>query len=91
MTLQSSGGTQLISSAAAAAVGASWLTSENSREAWQQLCEACLMLKPQLLEQNMRLELAAAVHLPAMRHMLGNWHAALGGAGAGGEPHIPLH
>jgi hypothetical protein len=84
--LRNAGSNKLVTSAAAGAVGLSWLTSDSSRQAWAQLCEACLMLKPQLLDQGLRLELAAAVHLPATRHLLGNCHAALAGAGSRGEP-----
>jgi hypothetical protein len=61
---------QRAAAGSAAAAPASWLFSGDAREAWAALAQASLLLKPRLPSLSARLELDAAVHLPATGYLL---------------------
>eukprot|EP00878_Enallax_costatus_P028011 GHUV01030207.1.p1 GENE.GHUV01030207.1~~GHUV01030207.1.p1 ORF type:complete len:331 (+),score=166.94 GHUV01030207.1:404-1396(+) len=52
------------------AAGPSWMSADDCRAAWQQIAEACLLLRSHLTETSQRLQLAHHVHLPALQHLL---------------------
>ncbi|KIZ06100.1 hypothetical protein MNEG_1855 [Monoraphidium neglectum] len=76
---------------AVAAAGGGWLCSADARAAWDQIAQACLILKPRLPSLQARLLLDESAHLPATAALLGATREALralaprrGGAATGG-------